>query len=356
MQGVCGDFMKNTVLSKEDIRDICLSLSMLFRSGVGFGDGFSLMSEDEPKGKIKELLQEMADMADEGKGAADVFRETGVFPKYVIGLIEAGERTGRLEEAFSSLADYYDSRIRLENHIRSALLYPMVLLIIMILVIGVLLVKVMPVFDGVYRQLGSGLTGMAGGLLELGVILDKCMPAVLLILSALIIFTAVFALVPKFRGWLGLKWNKSQGSKGVTGELNAAKTAQVISMGLRSGLPFEEIFELAGELMADVPEIEMKCRKCADELSQGGSLSDTIKKYDILPLAECRILEVALRGGMADEAIFDIAKRLMTESEEAFETKISRVEPALVIVTSFMVGAILLSVILPLVNIMASIG
>lgn len=329
---------------------------MMLRSGVSAGDGLAVMAEDEPDVKSRRLLEKMTELADSGMEISNIFKEMACFPKYVEDLVEAGEKTGRLEEAFSSLGAYYDERLRLEHSVRSAMLYPMVLLVVMILVIGVLLVKVMPVFENVYNQLGSGLTGIAGGLLLFGQVLGKAMPVLLVFLIAFIIFITAFAFISDFRLWIAKKWNNKRGHKGISGMLNTAKTAQVLSMCLRSGLSYEETFERAAELMSDVPELSKKCSKCAAETANGAPFAETIRNNELMSLTECRILEVAIKGGLGDEAITDIAGRLMVESEEAFESKLSRIEPVLVTVTSFMVGVILLSVILPLVNIMASIG
>ena len=91
-------------------------------------------------------------------------------------LAEVGERSGRMEESLTALADYYDERCRMERRLRSALLYPAVILLLMLVVMVVLLTKVLPVFNDVYASLGGRLTGVAGGLLALGQALDAALP------------------------------------------------------------------------------------------------------------------------------------------------------------------------------------
>lgn len=77
---------------------------------------------------------------------------------------------------------------KLNRRIRSALLYPAVMLVLMLVVIGVLLVKVLPIFDDVYMSLGGQLTGIAGGLLTLGRWLDKAMPVLWILLALIVVF------------------------------------------------------------------------------------------------------------------------------------------------------------------------
>jgi type IV pilus assembly protein PilC len=76
----------------------------------------------------------------------------------------------------------------------------------------------------------------------------------------------------------------------------------------------------------------------------------------VLPAAACRLLALGQRSGTGDAVMEEVARRLTQESELAVEARVSRVEPTLVLVTSLLVGAILLSVMLPLMNIMAAIG
>ena len=135
--------MKSTV-SNEEIASLCLELSMLLHAGVGMGDALSLLAEAE---EYREALAGVAEQADDGASLSAALRSTGRFPVSVCGLLEVGERTGRVEEALKALSTYYEDRVRMGRRIKSALLYPAVMLALMLVVIAVLLVKVLPIFD-----------------------------------------------------------------------------------------------------------------------------------------------------------------------------------------------------------------
>ncbi len=150
----------NTKISNEELSAICLELSLLMRAGVGVSDALCLLAEENAE--YREMLSGMMEQTDMGATLSTVMRDTGRFPAYLCGLVEVGERTGRTEEALSALANYYEERVRTGRRVRSALLYPAVMLALMLVVIGVLLVKVLPIFDDVYASLGGRLTGAAG--------------------------------------------------------------------------------------------------------------------------------------------------------------------------------------------------
>ena len=81
-----------------------------------------------------------------------------------------------------------------------------------------------------------------------------------------------------------------------------------------------------------------------------------LKETDFFPVSECRMLEIGIRGGNGDEVMNGIAERLMEDAECAAAEMVSKIEPVMVTVTSLLVGLILLSVMVPLINIMSAIG
>ena len=348
--------MSERKLSNGEISAFCLGLSLLIHSGVGVGDGLALLADEETDPDQHKLLSELADKADNGVSLADAVKESGKFPDYVCGLLNVGEQSGRTEEALSALSRYYEDRAKLDHQVKAALLYPSILLIIMLAVIAVLLIKVLPVFNEVYSYLGASLTGIAGGLLALGQALDAAMPVLCVILGVLVLFLILFAAVPSFREKLTSLWRRKMGDRGVSKKINTACFAQSLSMGLSSGLPLEEALSLAGSLLDGVPAAKARCDDCKARLESGESLSAAMKASGALPSAECRILELGLKSGTGDSAMVQIARRLSEESDIALEESVARVEPALVMVTSVLVGVILLAVMLPLMNIMTAIG
>jgi len=347
--------MKKMQLSGEELRHISESLEMLMHAGISPADGFTMLAEDE-KGGYSELLRELAGYCASGYSLSESLKKSEAFPAYMSSLIEVGEKTGRLEKSLSALAQFYDNRLRLERQIKTALLYPALLLIIMFIVIGVLLVEVLPLFDKVYGQMGSSLTGIAGVLLALGKVIKSIMPAICILVAVAAVLMIMISFSGSFRNsFLGF-WKKNFGDKGVWEKINIARTAQAISMSVSSGLAIEDALTMAAKLTEDIPSFQKRCLGSIEDLSRGETLSDTLSRNRILPKTECRLLEVGMRGGLGDDAMQSIAERLLEESEYALASKISRIEPCIIVITAGAVGLILLSVMMPLVQIMASLG
>lgn len=340
-------------ITNGELSSLTMELSMLLHAGIGVGDALSMLSGEDG---YRDLLDGMARRADEGEPLSQCLREGGRIPAYVCGLVEVGEETGRTEEALAALSRYYERRARLDRQVRSALLYPAVMLVLMLLVIAVLLVRVLPIFDDVYASLGGRLTGVAGGLLALGRGLDAAMPALWAALALAVVFFGAFAGVESFRDRVLALWRRGRGDRGVSRRMNNARLAQAMAMGMASGLPLERSMELAASLMEDVPPARARCEDCRARLEGGASLSAAMGESGLLPAGACRLLEIGQRGGTADAAMDKIARDLSEDGEAALEELVSRVEPSLVLVCSILVGLILLSVMLPLMHIMSAIG
>ena len=348
--------MKVKELDNLTYADLFQKLSLLLHSGVPISSGLLLLSSEEQDTDMQALLQQMSQYMEDGSAFCDALASTGRFSAYAVGLLEVAERVGRIEETLLSLAHHYENRDRMQRSIRNALTYPAMLALMMFAVIVILLSRVLPVFDQVYSTLGGSLTGIAGGLLVFGDLLNAALPFLGLIIGVIAVAAAVASLVPavghRFKSLaLGVF-----GDRGVLRQVNNAHFAQALAMVLACGLPIEEGLELAAKLLANDPAALRRCRDCRKQFLESSDLVAALRASRILAPASCQMLTISLRAGTADVTMQQIAARMSDEADEAIERKISMIEPALVLITSIMVGMILLSVMLPLVNIMKVIG
>lgn len=348
--------MKQSTLTNMQIADLCLQLALLLQAGVRLSDGLFMLAEEEENTAHQTMLSDMATKVDAGAFLAEAFESADCFPSHIVSLMEVGERVGRTEETLFAITQYYEDMERRNRQLRNALTYPSILLLVMLIVIIVLLTRVLPVFDNVYASLGGSLTGLAGGLLVLGNALSSFMPAFCILLTLVIIFVIAASLLPNLRNRIFKFWNLHWGDRGVFRKMNDARFAQALSLVYSSGLPFEECVSLSGSLLKDCPPAVTRCEACRARLDAGADLPTALNESSMLPASYCRMLLLAICSGTGDVALAEIARRLSEESEEALETRLSQIEPALVLITSILVGAILLAVMLPLVNIMKAIG
>ncbi len=348
--------MKRLRLTNEDIAMVCRTLAQLYHAGIPTGDAFALMAEDESSREYRELFASMSRSADEGAPLWQIFADAGCFPDYLCSLMEVSGQVGKSEEGLEALAVYYEGRARMERRIKNALLYPAVLLVVLFAVVFILLVWVLPVFSDVYARLGSRLSGVAGGLLAVGGFLRAALPVICVLLGIAVAAGILLALCGNLRAGLAEKWRRCRSDKGVDRAVNTARFAQVLALGLGSGMTQNEAARMALELAGGGEKFRKRCETCLELTEKGESLAAALREAEIFRRADCRLLEAGERSGGNDKVMSLIAERLLEESEEALEEKVGRIEPALVVLLSVVVGAILLSVMLPLMHIMNAIG
>ncbi len=348
--------MKKIVLSNEYVSAFCLQISLLIHAGINLADGIHLLAEDETDSRSKKLLQTLAEQMDDGIQLSEAMASTGCFPDYVINMAATGENTGRTEQAYKALSDYYDNQKQLNDRIRSALVYPIVLLFLMVIIIGILLIKVLPIFNKVYNQLGGSMEGLAGGLLKLGQILSGALPLVGVIIGIAVVFAVLVLYSSNVRSAL-LKWYKQRfGDKGITRKVGMARFASAFSMGMLSGLPMEEALKLAAVFHQEVPQAKARYERCTELLEAGEPLAEAMRTARIFEPLYCRMLALGVKSGNSDGIMEEISRRLNDDANQSIEELVSKIEPTIVIITSIIVGIILIAVMLPLMNIMASIG
>ena len=124
---------------------------------------------------------------------------------------------------------------------------------------------------------------------------------------------------------------------------------------MKSGMVAEEALSLAAVTLSGTPAAE-RCIACADALAAGEALGKALRKVALLPAASCRLLELAEKGGCADTVMAEIAEKMARSGEDELEKALGRVEPAMVLICCAIVAAALLSVMLPLMNIMSAIA
>lgn len=160
--------------SCSELSAFCLQVSLLLEAAVPLDEGFSIMAEDAADEKERQMLLYMSEGAELGDPCFKIFKDTGVFPDYVIRMAKLGQETGTLDQMMKSLSDYYEKEDRLIKTLKNAVRYPAMMILMLLVVLFVLFVKVMPIFSKVYEQLGAEMSSVAQSAIRLGGYIQWC--------------------------------------------------------------------------------------------------------------------------------------------------------------------------------------
>lgn len=147
--------MAAKILRSLAVSAFCEDMAMMLAAGIQVDDALSLMRGDSGDGPLYDAASAVLERVQMGEPLAEAVEQCGYFPAYAAQLVAAGEAAGRTESVLKSLAVYYETQDKLEKRLKSAVIYPAVLLFLMAGVLAVLVARVLPVFTGVY-------TGLAG--------------------------------------------------------------------------------------------------------------------------------------------------------------------------------------------------
>ena len=329
---------------------------MLLQSGIALGEGVLMLQDDEPDEDEKAALQCLINELSKGESFSSALRRAAFFPRYMISMVEAGEKTGRLPQTLKALSEYYDRQERQVTAIKNAVLYPAILLVMMLAVVLILIIYVLPMFNDVFGRLGARMSPLAVNLMQFGSWLGNASAVIAAVFGVIFIAVLVMWIVPGIREGVIKAFKDKLGSRSIFGSTASSHFVAVMALGMASGLDAEEAVAMASTASGGTKTVDEKNNLCMDMLRTGKTLPEAMRGAGILSARESRLLALGARSGMADSAMEDIARRKERDVQDEMDRIIGRIEPTLVIITSVIVGVILLSVMLPLMGIMASIG
>ena len=341
-----------TKLNNRELFQFCEQFSIILRSGMSAIEGLTILNDDSQTERGKEILTFLSKDMEESGSLAHAMEQSGAFPASAAAYVRTGEETGCLDEVMKGLSAFYAKEIQITDQIQSAVAYPLVMLGMMTAVIVILLVKVLPVFRQVFRQLGLEMSGISGALLGIGETLSHYSTAFLVLLAAMIGFILFLVLHPKGQELIRKIVCRFPGTKEIPVNLDYSRLCQCISLGIRSGLSPELCVELAGAVVSQT-ETREKLASIQKQLAEGYGFTEAITESGLFKAMELRLISLGFQAGASDEVMEKLAEQYEEKSTDSVSHIVSILEPTIVIVLSILVGLVLLSVMMPLLGLLS---
>ncbi len=340
-------------LSNTELSAFCSQIAMIRRSGISDLEGISLMRDETQDPGEAELLALMEDTIQKTGSFYEALKITEAFPDYMLQMVKITEDSSKREEVMRALAIHYEREAGIAQSIKNAVTYPLIMVFMMVLVIFVLITKVMPVFNQVFRQLGSEMTGFSRVILNLGITINRYSAVFIVIVLLLAIAALYFGKTRSGRAALRSFLSHFTWPGNFMEQIAACRFASGMALTLSSGRSPAEAISLASKLI-DNDGFRKKIDACKKEVDNGHDLFKSLLAAGIFSGIYARMASVGSKTGSRNMILQDIANKYQDEIDQKFNRMISMLEPALVIILSLIVGMILLSVMLPLMGIMAS--
>ncbi len=340
--------------SNMELSSFCGQMALILKSGISVMEGLTIMLEDAASGDETAVLNILISHMQETGSLYQAMDTSGFFPGYLLHMVEIGEETGTLDEVMVALQVHYDREDSIRKSLRNSITYPMIMTGMLVVVVVVLLVKILPIFNQVFMQLGTEMTGLSRMLLNLGMALNRYSVLFIVILLAIVGVILYGTCTSSGRKILLSLSSKIKFTRILHEDLAACRFASGMALTLKSGIHPERGMELVASLNA-YPAFQKKLEICEKEIAKGKDLPEAVFDAGIFSGMYARMASIGSKTGTLDQVMEQIAGFYQYEIDTRMNNLLAILEPTLVILLSLIVGVILLSVMLPLMGIMSGI-
>ena len=346
---------KKKELESQAISVFCQEMSMMLHAGITPEEALGLLSEDTKEGSFHDVMKSMEKEMILGESFSQAFKKSGAFPVYAQDMIAAGEQAGRLDQVLRSLTGYYERQDHLQKQIRSAIIYPLVLLLMMSAVLILMVTLVMPVFVDVYENMAGTLAQSSYYYISAARVISIVSMIVIGLISLLILGLFLASRTPAGKEKVLSILRKFPMTKSAIRQSSVSQFTDVLSTFLSSGMDTDTAMEEAVSLVTH-PELKKDVDAAFDEMKEGKSLAQALYDHSIYPPLYGRMLLSSARSGQLEEMLTKLADVTGIDSEEQIQQLISSIEPILTGFLTISVGLTLLSIMLPLAGMLSAIG
>jgi type IV pilus assembly protein PilC len=350
-----GLFSKGIVTTKE-LSVFCRQMSVVFFSRLTLQEGVKLIAEQTESVQLKSALTEIFSHMQRDFTLSEAMSMYGhVFTNYMLNMVNIGETNGTLDVVFANLADYYEKEAETKQKLKSSVTYPLIVGGFTAVLILTVILAVLPVFDSLSASLSVKLPVGARVISGFARALGQYFIIFMLILTAGAVGAVYYFRSPKGKIPLDKLILKFPPSRYIYSRIITARLSRSLAMLIKNGSSLAPAIDDLRPLVKNSIVTE-KLRSIAADVRKGVQLSDALKTAEIFPDFFVKMTNVGQQTGKLDEILEKTADILDKEAEESFNKIISLTEPALTLILSVTIGAALLSIIIPVIGIMNSIG
>ena len=337
-------------LRPQELSDLCRQLSTLLASGVSLVRALTIISQDEGiSAGLRRVYESVLSEVRKGSSLSDALEAQQVFPALMLGMVRAGEGSGRLDRVAERLAVHYEKAHQMNQQVKSALMYPMILAVLSVAVVIVIVTFVLPQFSDLFSTMDS-LSAVTLALMAFSDFMVTKWYLLLLGLAALgLDFRRAVLRVPSVR----LALDRGKLKMPVFGKLHriicTARFARTISSLYASGLPIITALQTARDTIGNAYIVSQFDAVLA-QVRSGVSLSAALESVDGFQRKLCSSIAVGEETGQLDSMLDSIADSMEYDAQQASRRMMTILEPMLIVLMAFVVGFIIIAVMSPIIG------
>ena len=342
---------KRSRVSNYDQSQVTRQLSTLLNAGLNVEQSLAAIAEQIEKTELREILLNIrADVMAGNSLSHAMGNYPDVFSEVYCAIVNAGEQSGELPNILDRLASYTESRQQLTQKVIAALVYPILVTLTSILVVGGLLIYVVPQIVTVFEQSKQSLPFLTVAMIFVSDVLRATWIYLILAIASGLYFFNKSLRNDSLRSRFHLSLLKIPLLGSLILSVNTARFAKTLSILVGSGVPIILALNAASKATAFLPMREA-IQEAIKSVKDGGALSSSLKSSKLFPPILIHLIANAEQTGNLDKMLDSAASQQENEVNNKITILTSILEPALIIVMGVMVMAIVLAVMLPIIQI-----
>ena len=314
-----------------------------------------LIDQTEDKRLQPALVAVYADVESGTSFSGALSRHSEVFPPLMLSIVKVGETGGFLGQALSSIADNYNREAELQNKIRSATTYPVIVLIIAVLGVLAMVTFVVPVFENMFAGMGGQLPLPTQILVNISRNMWWVLPLLAILVVAFLVWWARNKNTEQMRRIVDPLKLKLPIFGKLTTKIAVSRFSRNLSMMLEAGVPIIQALAIVGQA-SDNWKIEQAVRDVQESIRQGKSFAGPLAKAEVFPTMVSQMVSVGEESGTLSEMLSSIADFYEDEVETATSQLSATIEPVLIVVLGVVIGGMVIALYLPMFTLYQDLG
>ncbi len=335
-------------VKKKDLAILCRQFYTMINAGVEITTGLEILSKQSSNKTLSHTLSIVHEDVQKGFTLSESMRKhQKVFPSLLINMVQAGEVSGNLDTIMERMAVHFEKENKLENKMKSAMIYPSILGLVSIAVVVFLLVAVMPTFIGMFESSGQTLPAPTQILMGLS---GKLTEFWYLFLGGTVIIVGGFTLYRQSavgRTTLDSLKLKIPIVNDTSVKIVTSRFTRTLSTLMSSGIPLLESIEVVGKVVGN-KVVENRLEDSIEDIRKGATLSRAIKDVKVFPPMLDSMIKVGEESGSLDDILYKTADFYDEEVELALQRVATLVEPVMLVVMALLIGFIVIAMALPM--------
>lgn len=345
-------------LTSADVSVFCEGMAMMLAAGIQVDEALSLLDIRRASARLSCVCEEAYRAVLSGCGLAEAMRRTGAFPRHAVDMVAVGERTGRLEQTLRRLTSYYDEESRVFAKVRTAVGYPAALLCVMAVIVAFTVWVVLPVFIRVYESMAGSLTAGSSAAIAASVVIGWVALIVTLLGAAATVAAVVASRTPRGNALLIEVLERLPFTRGAMEKLALSRFTLALSTYIASGVN-DDVAMAESIKTIEHPQVRAHAEEALrlmEDAERSRGLSAAIAESCLFDALYARMIVIGARTGSVENVLAGLGETFFNEAADRVDRVIDSVEPLLAALLTIAVGTTLISVMLPLIGIMGSIG